>query len=334
MSVTPSIRRERRCLDQSSGHRHCQRGHGVLRLDAAGFLCRLAATIPGVTVNSVTLDERDDGDDQHLDGQRDARTEGRSPSSILTHSGDERRDPPRDSRVRSSRSRRRGRDQRSAASTVSGWAVDGTAATGTGVDAVHVYAYTCGRQPHRSSAPRPTACLARHWRVAWARASRASGYTPHGADGAAAGSVHDRRVWAQHRSRTFNASASVAVTLTALGRAVRRRRHAGEQHHGQRRSRRHRLGARRCRSGGGRHLSIAGGGEGRRQIFVGRAVFIRGARPDVQAPVSAASGQRQRRLGLHGADEHAAEPGQRRVRLLRLRGRIAPGCRRCSARGA
>ena len=58
-------------------------------------------------------------------------------------------------------------------------------------------------------------------------------------------------------------------------------------------------------------------GEPAALVFVGRAVFIRGARPDVQVALSERRRQRQRRLGFHGADELPAEPGQRHVRSAR-----------------
>ena len=67
-------------------------------------------------------------------------------------------------------------------------------------------------------------------------------------------------------------------------------------------------------------------------MFVGRAVFIRGARPDVQALFPNAADNDNAGLGLHGPDELAAEPGQRHVRPPRVRDRLALGCRRCSAR--
>ena len=48
-------------------------------------------------------------------------------------------------------------------------------------------------------------------------------------------------------------------------------------------------------------------GEGRRLVFVGNASFVRGARPDVQAAYSVAAEQRHGRVGLHAAEQHAAE---------------------------
>ena len=68
--------------------------------------------------------------------------------------------------------------------------------------------------------------------------------------------------------------------------------------------------------------------EGSNQVFIGRAVFIRGVASRCRRHLSQHPEQRPRRLGLHAADQHAAEPGQRGLRLLRLRHRLRRPCRR------
>ncbi len=62
---------------------------------------------------------------------------------------------------------------------------------------------------------------------------------------------------------------------------------------------------------------------GAAQIFVGFAVFIDGARPDVAAAFPTYPAQHAGRLGLHGADEHAAESGERHVSCSTCGRRIA-----------
>ncbi len=66
---------------------------------------------------------------------------------------------------------------------------------------------------------------------------------------------------------------------------------------------------------------------GAAQIFVGFAVFIDGARPDVAAAYPTYPASTQGRLGLHGAHEHAAEPGERDVSCSRCGRRIARATR-------
>ena len=119
-----------------------------------------------------------------------------------------------------------------------------------------------------------------------------------------------------------NAPGPITVTLDLIphgtvGNAIRRRGHAARQHdwrdgggavHG--------VGARRRR--GDARDGVPGGGrpeKGRRsdpncggaaQIFLGFAVFIDGARPDVGGVLPDVSAEHARRLGVHGADQHAA----------------------------
>ena len=60
---------------------------------------------------------------------------------------------------------------------------------------------------------------------------------------------------------------------------------------------------------------------GAAQIYVGDGVFIDGARPDVLAAYPAYPNNTRGRLGLHGADQHAAETGQWHVSVLPARTR-------------
>ena len=77
-------------------------GDGLLRSRRRVTCAGSRASIPGVTVNSVTRDRADDGDDQRLDGERDARAQAdhdhQSGRARAASSG---ADPPRDARARS-----------------------------------------------------------------------------------------------------------------------------------------------------------------------------------------------------------------------------------------
>ena len=72
---------------------------------------------------------------------------------------------------------------------------------------------------------------------------------------------------------------------------------------------------------------------GAAQIFVGFAVFIDGARTGRGGGAFRRIPVNTRRLGLHGADQHAAEPGERHVSCSTCMRRIGTGTRRCSGRG-
>ena len=64
---------------------------------------------------------------------------------------------------------------------------------------------------------------------------------------------------------------------------------------------------------------------GQAQIFVGFPVFIDVARPGCRGSVSGDPAEYAGRLGLHGADEHAAQPGERHVSCSTSGRRIAKG---------
>ena len=155
----------------------------------AGYLCRIGAIIPGVTVNSVTRTGPTTVDDQRVDGERDPRAQD-----------DQRHQSGRAGRDRAARILRVMPgpfvviDSPVAGSvgqplTVRGWAVDGTVPTGTGVDAVHVYATPAGgaasfsgRRPTGRRVPTSAACTV--------RASRTPGFTLTAAVSAAARRLH------------------------------------------------------------------------------------------------------------------------------------------------
>ena len=112
-----------------------------------GYLCRLAAIIPGVTVNSVTRTERDHRDSQRVDrrctpGPEDdhdcqsRRARAGSSGSIL------RVTPGALVTLESPVAGGAGSPLE-----VCGWAVDGAATSGTGMDAVHVWAYPAAGNP-------------------------------------------------------------------------------------------------------------------------------------------------------------------------------------------
>jgi hypothetical protein len=254
-------------------------GSGFFDNDAS-YICRLAASIPGVTVNSVTLTSATTVTINIstvnatpglkaitvINPDSQAATSGAIlnviPGPFLT--------------IEAPSAGTKGQPV-----TVSGWAVDGTAASGTGIDGVHVYAY--------NSAGTPTFLGAATYGISRpdVGASLGARFTPSGFTITSPtvlppGPYTLVAYGHSTATDTFSATASVAVTLTALAAP---------------------FGA---VDTPGNNVTVSGevavtgwalddaevaavdifrspaAGEGGNQIFVGRAVFIRGARPDVQ----------------------------------------------------
>ena len=246
----------------------------------AGYLCRIGAIIPGVTVNSVT---RTGPTTVTINVSTVGATPGLKTISVINpdaqgaSSGAILRVTPGpfvaiDSPVAGSVGQ---------PLTVRGWAVDGTVPTGTGVDAVHVYATPAGGAAVFLGAAtygqsRPD--------VGSAHGSR---FTPSGftltAPSALPPGAYTITVYSHTTGGTFNASAAVGVTLlgpTAPFGAVDTPADGvtvtGEMAM---------TGWALDDVGVSRvdifRSSVAGEPAG--LLFVGRAVFIRGARPDVQS---------------------------------------------------
>ena len=245
-----------------------------------GYLCRIGASIPGVTVNSVT---RTGPTTVTINVSTVGATPGLKAISVINpdaqgaSSGAILRVNPGplvviDSPVPGSAGQ---------PVTVRGWAVDGTAPTGTGVDAVHVYATPAGGAAVFLGAAtygqsRPD--------VGTAHGSR---FTPSGytltAPSALPPGAYTITVYAHSTAAgTFNATASVAVTLLgptapfgAVDTPANGATVTGEMAM---------TGWALDDVGVSRvdiYRSPIAGEPG--LMFVGRAVFIRGARPDVQA---------------------------------------------------
>ena len=211
--------------------------------------------------------------------------------------------------------------------------VRGRRRVGSGIDAVHVYATPAGGAPVFLGAARVRRVAARRVAAIRRRSSRRRLLVA-GRAGAGAGALHHHRVRPQHRDRH-------------LQRQPVGRRHAEG-------ARRRRLGAVDTPADNATvpgEMGVTGWAvdeagvsdvdiyrsplpsEGTEPVFIGQAVFSRGARPDVQAAFPTHVGQRRRRLGLHGADEHAARTrGTARSPSTRTR-RTTRARPRCSARG-
>ena len=246
----------------------------------AGYLCRIGAIIPGVTVNSVT---RTGPTTVTINVSTVGATPGLKTISVINpdaqgaSSGAILRVTPGpfvviDSPVAGSVGQ---------PLTVRGWAVDGTVPTGTGVDAVHVYATPAGGAAVFLGAAtygqsRPD--------VGSAHGSR---FTPSGftltAPSALPPGAYTITVYSHTTGGAFNAAAAVGVTLlgpTAPFGAVDTPADGvtvtGEMAM---------TGWALDDVGVSRvdifRSSVAGEPAG--LLFVGRAVFIRGARPDVQS---------------------------------------------------
>jgi hypothetical protein len=243
-------------------------------------LCRLAASIPGVTVNSVTVTS---ATTVTINISTVNATPGLkaitvvNPDAQAASSGAILRVVPGPYlTIETPAAGTMGQPV-----TVSGWAVDGTAATGTGIDAVHVYAYNAAGTPTFLGAA--TYGIARP-DVGASLGSRfaPSGFTILSPTILPVGAYTIVAYGHSTATGTFNVTASVVVTLTgvaapwgAVDTPADNATVSGE-------------------------VAVTGWAlddaevaavdifrspvpaEGTNQIFVGRAVFIRGARPDVQ----------------------------------------------------
>ena len=216
VSVTPSVRRERRRLDQSSGHRRDQRAGRRSSTRPRASCAGSRASIPGVTgqqrhaqrsrrrvtinISTVECDSRAQGDHRHQSGRP---------------GGDERRNPPRDPRgVRHARVARR-REQAVSRSTFRAGRSMARPPSGTGVDAVHVYAYPAAGSPVVPRRGDRTACRAR---TLVRRTARGSPRRDTASSRPRCCPLASTPSWCTGTARWLDstATASVAVTLTAL----------------------------------------------------------------------------------------------------------------------
>jgi hypothetical protein len=247
----------------------------------ASYLCRITASIPGVTVNSVTLTSPTTvtinvSTVNAMPGLKAITVI--NPDSQAASTGQIFRVTPGPLvTIEKPAAGTMGQPV-----TVSGWAVDGNAASGTGVDAVHVYAYNAANSPTFLGAA--TYGISRP-DIGAALGSRftASGYSITSPTILPPGQYTLVAFGHSTATGTFNATASVVVTLTALAAPF------GTVD----------TPANNVTVSG--EVAVTGwalddaevaavdifrspvAGEGGGQIFLGRAVFIRGARPDVQA---------------------------------------------------
>jgi hypothetical protein len=248
----------------------------------AGFLCRLAATIPGVTVNSISVNGP-----QNLTVNVSTVGAVPGPKSITIINPDGQSGASNGTLLTVTPGTLMNIDYPTAGTvgqpvTVQGFAVDGNAASGTGVDAVHVYATPQGGSPVFLGAA--TYGLSRP-DVSQAYGSRfiASGFTITAASSLPPGPYAIVAHAHSTVTGTFNNSFTVNVTLAGptppFGNVDTPTNNAtvvGE------------MGVT------GWALDDAGvtrvdiyrspvSGEGTAQVFLGQAVMIQGARPDIQA---------------------------------------------------
>jgi hypothetical protein len=246
----------------------------------AGYLCRFGASIPGVTVNSVTPTSATTAT---INVSTVNATPGLKAISLInpdsqagTSGAIFRVNPGPFVTIESPTGGNVGQPV-----TVSGWAVDGTAASGTGVDTVHVYANPAAGSPvflgvatYGVSRPDIGASLGSRF--------TASGYTLTATAVLPPGAYTIVAYSHSTVTGTFNATATVGVTLMPLAAPfgvvdtpADNVTVSGEV------------------AVTGWALDDAGvatvdiyrspvPSEGTAQIFVGRGVFIRGNRPDVQ----------------------------------------------------
>jgi hypothetical protein len=256
-------------------------GDTALYDTGSGFLCRLSASIPGVTVNSVTLTGPTTAT---VNISTVSAVAGMKAVTLINPDGQSASSgsilrvlPGVVTRIESPVAGSAGQPF-----TVRGFAVDGAATSGTGVDVVHVYAYSSAGTPTFLGAA--TYGLARPDIAAQYGAQfSASGFTLTTATVLPAGS-YTIVVYARSTvANAFSGSASVVVTglapsppfgvvdTPANGAVV-----AGEMA----------MTGWALDDGGAVTVDIYRSpvaGEGGASLFVGRAVSVRGARPDVQA---------------------------------------------------
>jgi hypothetical protein len=245
------------------------------------YLCRLGAAISGVTVNSVTLTSPTT---VTINVSTVNATPGLKAINVInpdaqvgTSAAIFRVNPGALVTIESPIAGAAGQPV-----TVSGWAVDGTAASGTGIDAVHVYAYPAAGSPaflgaatYGGSRPDIGASLGSRF--------TASGFTITAPSVLTPGPYTIVAYGHSTATGTFSVNASVAVTLTApappfglVDTPADNVTVSGEL------------------PVTGWALDDAGvaavdiyrspvAGEGTGPVFIGRAVFINGARPDVKA---------------------------------------------------
>ncbi len=248
----------------------------------AGYLCRIGASIPGVTVNSVT--------------RTSPTTATVNISTVGAAAGSRRSrivNPDAQSATSGAILRvlaRAARDARIAGGGRRGATPRGTEAGRSMATRRAAPAWTpctSGPIPRRAtrcfSARRPTACPARTWERFTVRSSPPSGFSLRAAVGAA-GRRRGRSLFTRTaRSAARSTRRPRSPSRCAARRALWSDRHASERRHRRRRSSGDRLGARRCGRRARGRVPLACCRREPGLIFVGRAVFIRGARPDVQA---------------------------------------------------
>jgi hypothetical protein len=247
----------------------------------ASYLCRISGAIPGVTVNSVTLLSPTS---VRFNVSTVNATPGLKPITVFNPDTQGVQSAPI-LRVTPGPFISIDAPVAGAAGqpvTVRGWAVDGNATSGTGVDAVHIYAQPQGGNPILLGAA--TYGQARS-DVAAAHGSRFtnSGYTLTAATTLPPGPYTIIAYAHSTATGTFNATATVAVTLLgptapwgSLDTPADNATVTGE------------IGVTGWALDDvtGTRVEIyraAVAGEAGGLVYIGRAVFIRGARPDVQA---------------------------------------------------
>ncbi len=247
-----------------------------------GWLCRLSASIPGVTINSVTMTSATTAT---VNISTVNSTPGLKPITIINPDGQSaasgailRIQPGAYIALETPVTGAVGQPV-----IVRGWAVDGTAASGTGVDAVHVYAVPqAGAAIFLGSATygvsRPDVGAAHGARFT------NSGFTLTGSSVLPAGPYTIAVYGHSTVVNDFNMGASVAVTLNApappIGTVDTPANNVTAQGE---------LGITgwALDDGGVAYVDImrsaVSGEPAGALIFLGRAAFVRGARPDVQA---------------------------------------------------
>ncbi len=248
----------------------------------AGFLCHLGASIPGVTVNSVTYLSPTT---VRLNISTVNSTPGLKPITIINPDGRAAAGAPM-LRVQPGQFITIEAPVAGAAPqpvVVRGWAVDGTAASGTGVDTVHIYAVPAGGAGVFLGAA--TYGIARP-DIGAAHGSRftSSGFTFTGTATLGPGSYTIVAYGRSTVSGGFTMSASVAVTLSApappigvVDTPANNVTVTGEMA----------VTGWALDDAGIASVDVlrspVGSEDPNGLVFIGRAIFIRGARPDVQA---------------------------------------------------
>ncbi len=247
----------------------------------AGYLCRIGALIPGVVINSVTLTGPTT---VTLNISTVNATPGLKTITVFNPDSQGavsapmlRVTPGPFTLIETPRAGAAGQPL-----LVEGWAVDGNAATGTGVDAVHVYAYPAAAAPVFLGAAQYGQARPDIEAAQGARFAR-SGFSLVAPATLPVGPYTIVAYGHSTSAGTFNSTATVAVTLTApaapiglVDTPLENSTVSGEVA----------VTGWAIDDGAVASVDIYRSpvpSEGSNQVYVGRAVFIRGSRPDVVA---------------------------------------------------